>query len=134
MQPFPGSVQMPQLSLQHTWPAAQVFLPQAVPAAWGATSGLHSGTGSHGARTHCTCTISQCVPAMQRTLAQVILLSSTGPPFTAALAGGTSPGAGDAPPWEPGTAAGRSDSQICWVHMPSGGVQMLQLALQQTSP
>jgi hypothetical protein len=71
---------------------------------------------------------------MQRTLAQVILLSSTGPPLTAALAGGVSPGAGEAPPWDPKTAAGSSDSQICWVHMPSGGVQMLQLALQQISP
>lgn len=27
MQKFPGAVQMPQLALQHTWPAAQVLLP-----------------------------------------------------------------------------------------------------------
>ncbi len=136
MHPFPGSVQMPQLALQQVCPAAQVFLPQvrAAPAA-GAASGLHSGTGSHGALTHWTCTISQWVPAMQRTLAQLILLSSTGPaPLTAPLAGGGSPGAGEAPPWVPGTGPGESASQICCVHMPSGGVQMLQLALQQISP
>src|SRR3954462_11801841 len=71
---------------------------------------------------------------MQRTLAQLILLSSTAPPLIAPLVGGVSPGAGDSPPCPLGKGPGESSSQICCVHMPSGGGQMLQLALQQVSP
>src|SRR4051794_27817591 len=76
-----GGVQIPQLALQHTCPAAQVFLPQALPAlsgthtaspfstvqvVWsgqsarlqgfsaGFTFATHSATGLHGAWMHCT--------------------------------------------------------------------------------
>jgi hypothetical protein len=61
---------------------------------------------------HGTGIISQCVPAMQRTLSHVVV----GAALDSAALGYCGP------------------SQNCCVHMPSGGVQMPQLGLQQICP
>ena len=118
MQTPSGGVQMPQLALQQTWPAAPVEAPQGTPPvsptqraipspcwqwvpvgqsidAQVVESSMHCGIGGHGARMHCTWMTSQWVPAAQSASPQV-RVDATGdvavsPPVDPSSAGSAPP-------------------------------------------
>ena len=115
MQAPPGGVQMPQLALQHTWPAGQVAEPQVA----GGGGGGGGGGQTRNSQPHLFVAGSR----LQTPVLQPV------EPSAQAQAGDI--GAG---PQSVAAHAAGVGLHASWIQAPPGGVQMPQLALQHTWP